>query len=473
MIQFPDFYPDELFYSFLCRCYVRSGFLSFRDMADYLYPRKDIKPDIRFLNPLNDSIYKRIEDIRPFSIISRENTMFPILRFEDLSIINNTNTLLSSGMNVNGTIKRIHNGNAVLRYCPCCVQEDRRLYGETYWHRVHQIDRLTVCSKHQCYLNDSQVPLSKQSTPGFYPAEIYIPDELTPKPCDNESLVKFTHYCVTVFQSSIPMMQDTSINELLNAVLSSDYLSPSAMVKNMQRLQQDFDVFDLSLEISHSTIPEFLSRLFTGQNRNFTDVCLLAFFEQIPAAILSDPSKWKNLIPDNQIYLQVAKEIGANYVLVKHIGDAVLKQYRSIQKIQRKNSRAEIKYAEMDNTLLPQVKQVCKDIYEGATKDDRPHKVSIRSIEKDLCLTQHCLEKLPQCIAEIKRWQESQAEYWARETVWAVGKIEKAGQILNWRHFRTLTNMRREDFLRCNEYLENYTSIEHAKRISQILTSAG
>lgn len=473
MMQYPDFYPDELFYSYLCRCYVRSGYLSYRDISSYLYPRKDIKPDIRFLNPLNDSVRKSIEDIKPFSTISRENTMFPVLRFENQSIIKNTYILLSSAMSINGTIKRIHNGNEFLRYCPCCVQEDRRKYGETYWHRTHQIDHLTICSKHECYLIDSQVPLSKQTTPWFYPAEIYIPDELTPKPCDNENLVQFTHYCVTVFQSDVSMSQETSINELLNAGLSNEYLSPSGIVKDMQRLQNDFDDFDLSLGISHSTIPEYLSRLFTGQNRNFTDVCLLAFFEQIPAAILSDPSKWRNLIPDNQIYLQVAKEIGTDYVLVKHIGEAVLKQYRSIQKIQRKNTRAEIKYAEMDSTLLPRVKQVCQDLYEGATKDDRPHKVSIRSVEKALSLTQHRLDRLPQCTAEIRRWQESQAEYWARETTWAVKKIEKEGKDLSWKSFRTLTNMRREDFLRCKEFLKNYTSDEQAERISQILSSAG
>lgn len=473
MIQYPGFYPDELFYSYLCRCYVRSGFLSYRDMADYLYPRKNIKPDIRFINPLNDIVRKTIGAIKPFSAISREHTMFPILRFEDQSVIENTYSLLSSVMDVNGTIKRIHNGNAVLRYCPCCAQEDRKLYGETYWHRVHQIDRLTICSKHRCYLVDTHIPLSKQATPGFYPAEIIIPDEVSLTLCDNEKLGAFAHYCTTVFLSDIPITAELTVNELLNAALNKEYLSSSGMTKDMNRIQKDFNEYSWSLAIQHSTIPEYLGKLYTGKNRNLIDVCLLAFFEKIPAELLSDPINWKAMIPMNRIYIQVADETGVSYDLVKQIGESVLNRYRSMQKTQRQNRRAEIKYAEMDATLLPRVKQVCKDLYEGASVDDRPHKVSIRSVEKALSLTQHRLDRLPQCNAEIIQWQESQAEYWARETVWAVGKIEKAGQILNWRHFRTLTNMRREDFLRCKEYLENYTSIEHAKRISQILTSAG
>ena len=35
-----------------------------------------------------------------------------------------------------------------LKYCPICVQEDRKLYGETYWHRKHQIRNMQTCYKH-------------------------------------------------------------------------------------------------------------------------------------------------------------------------------------------------------------------------------------------------------------------------------------------------------------------------------------
>lgn len=38
------------------------------------------------------------------------------------------------------------------RYCPACVQDDRNRYGETYWHREHQLDWVGVCSKHLVFL---------------------------------------------------------------------------------------------------------------------------------------------------------------------------------------------------------------------------------------------------------------------------------------------------------------------------------
>jgi len=42
-----------------------------------------------------------------------------------------------------------------LRYCPQCVTADRREYGETYWHRQHQLPGMCVCAEHAVWLEDS------------------------------------------------------------------------------------------------------------------------------------------------------------------------------------------------------------------------------------------------------------------------------------------------------------------------------
>lgn len=44
-----------------------------------------------------------------------------------------------------------------LRYCPECVTLDRQHYGETYWHRQHQLPGVYVCPMHFVWLEDSQV----------------------------------------------------------------------------------------------------------------------------------------------------------------------------------------------------------------------------------------------------------------------------------------------------------------------------
>jgi hypothetical protein len=44
-----------------------------------------------------------------------------------------------------------------LQYCPECAVGDRKLYGETYWHRQHQLPGIRVCPIHAAWLESSQV----------------------------------------------------------------------------------------------------------------------------------------------------------------------------------------------------------------------------------------------------------------------------------------------------------------------------
>lgn len=44
-----------------------------------------------------------------------------------------------------------------LRSCPCCDAENINNYGETYWHRAHQVAGVEVCPVHNVFLQDSNV----------------------------------------------------------------------------------------------------------------------------------------------------------------------------------------------------------------------------------------------------------------------------------------------------------------------------
>lgn len=56
-----------------------------------------------------------------------------------------------------------------LRYCPMCVREDIDTYGETYWHRVHQLPAMVYCTKHRVRLRNSAVEVTGTHM-GFHPA---------------------------------------------------------------------------------------------------------------------------------------------------------------------------------------------------------------------------------------------------------------------------------------------------------------
>jgi len=55
-----------------------------------------------------------------------------------------------------------------LKYCPLCATEDISSYGETYWHRQHQLSEMLYCAKHRVRLIDSDI-LVKRASAGFYP----------------------------------------------------------------------------------------------------------------------------------------------------------------------------------------------------------------------------------------------------------------------------------------------------------------
>ncbi len=47
-----------------------------------------------------------------------------------------------------------------LRYCPDCIKQDMLLYGEPYWHRVHQCPGVFVCPEHKILLVKTSIPAS-------------------------------------------------------------------------------------------------------------------------------------------------------------------------------------------------------------------------------------------------------------------------------------------------------------------------
>ena len=54
-------------------------------------------------------------------------------------------------------IRRLGRGRKAihLRFCPECAQEDRAAFGETYWHRLHQLHGVDACAHHDVFLEET------------------------------------------------------------------------------------------------------------------------------------------------------------------------------------------------------------------------------------------------------------------------------------------------------------------------------
>lgn len=101
--------------------------------------------------------------------------------------------------------------------------------------------------------------------------------------------------------------------------------------------------------------------------------------------------------------------------------------------------------------------------------DERPRRITVSAVRKEMGLPDKRFDKLSKCKEEILKYQESQKEYWEREVVWAVKKLEKEKQVVNWRHIRDLTNMRNENFQSCKQYLWKYAEEKELEILENII----
>jgi hypothetical protein len=85
-----------------------------------------------------------------------------------------------------------------LRYCPGCVEKERRDFGECFWHRLHQISGVEICPLHAMFLEKSSVRMSNASLfySGLFSAERTVSDV----PPRNASSSPFFHSFVGIAQ---------------------------------------------------------------------------------------------------------------------------------------------------------------------------------------------------------------------------------------------------------------------------------
>ena len=158
---FPVPYPDELWYSTLCRYHVRSGNINTATTFQELF---ESRKEETYSCLLPDGGIRKVAAQLPVGTldvdeIARKHTLFSyVFRFQTLET---KQKLLCQAKN--GDIKYLvklprQYWSRSLKFCPVCQKEDMEKYGETYWHLSHQIPSATICTKHRCrLLNYSQI----------------------------------------------------------------------------------------------------------------------------------------------------------------------------------------------------------------------------------------------------------------------------------------------------------------------------
>ncbi len=197
---FPKIYPGELFFSAVARmidhslskqepvieAYLQSAY----NKTHWFFPR------IRF-DELNNL---------PAETIIQYHTLFPffeqIMKSEDSGRLRDY--MLTNSLNANRVFKKPTTNYKILRFCPLCIEYDIQTFGETYWHREHNLPAVSTCTIHNCFLEKWNPPIEENVDGKVHSAQRNLIGNYEVKHNSNEFLSVFDRRLVDVLNMRKP-----------------------------------------------------------------------------------------------------------------------------------------------------------------------------------------------------------------------------------------------------------------------------
>lgn len=459
---FPEPYPDELLYSVLARYYVRSGYPIYRSAAEDLYRDALITPDMEFLNPLTLDAWQHLTRNQDRKHRIFHHTMFPYYSaFLSQDRQKELLTKLAGNQKVRcDMLRRIGEKEAVkgLLFCPLCANEDRKRYGETYWHRTHQIPHLVICPIHHCRLKYALTRKKDSRSPTLLTAQELIPIPKEIAFVENASLIRLAEYRNEVFQMMKDVNSPVPVHVFFDSQLAyTPYKSTRGAQRNITKLTEDFLNFYRELPENPVAKVWQMQKVFTGDKLNPYVICMIADFLQISPAALVDrklPPRSQKKEFDARIHAlftagyncrQIADKLGISYESVKKMKAGSYEKSRTKQK--GKGGAKRTDWELRDKETLPLVKEAILAVKES--DGDRPVRITLSAVEKHLRLPSKSLLKMPICKKEVEQYTETMEQYWTREILWALDDIRKNCEPVTWTGIRRRINITRADFDRC------------------------
>lgn len=422
----PAIYPDELVYSWFCRYYIHSGSLNHKMALNDLFCKRSDCLSKEFIGNLNPKARERVEKEMSMEDVVLKHTMFSQYARFSMGKEQILNTLINNatvGVHNIFTVLPREDNDRYLKYCPLCVKEDKARYGETYWHRLHQIRGMQICTKHGCVLYPSDVSAISYNSFSFQPAEFSV-DENVEVVAADEKLLDYSCYIVDVFNTPIGFEDNTPISAILyKALKEQGYLRGSQ--RRVQQLSKDMCHFFNELSVSNIASFNQVQRVLHGSLYEFSTVCQIAFFLKVP----------------------VSKLISATLTQVE------ITEGTSHRKAVKKD------WIALDKEIAPALEKFADDIYNGIDSDGRPERITLKRVCREFEINEETFKNLHRCQKIIKKYAETQDEFWAREIVWAYKKLKEKGQLFYWSDIRKLTGIKKCNLDRVIPYLKEYPEI--------------
>ncbi|MEB4783722.1 TnsD family Tn7-like transposition protein [Paenibacillus jamilae] len=189
---FPMPYPDELFYSVLARYHLLSGNSGYKSTTFELFNTYNAAAIVDLNSHLNTLVQKipSKSSLTEDEIIAK-HTLFPFYapflpKERSEKVIECMKS--SRGGSVHNRVGIVSSNVKTpshLRFCSACLEEDLKVYGESYWRRMHQIPGLLICQKHHEVLSNSEVIINRLGKREYILA--------TRKICTNVGTIELSH----------------------------------------------------------------------------------------------------------------------------------------------------------------------------------------------------------------------------------------------------------------------------------------
>lgn len=176
LTYFPTPYPGEWWYSVLCRYHVRSGNPKNQTTIRELFSGKtnaaigSVLPNstiVQIASQLPPDTLKIREIIQQHTLFSYFMRCCPVKQKEEaLNRICGGHPLVITSIRM---FSKLSEWKPC--YCPLCVEEDRKNYGEAYWHIEHQIPLMGVCPRHGCRLRHKENISASHFAYTFFPLD--------------------------------------------------------------------------------------------------------------------------------------------------------------------------------------------------------------------------------------------------------------------------------------------------------------
>lgn len=413
----PEIYPDELVYSWLSRYFVYSGCTNNRMLLSQLLHSKSNNPSIEFIGHLNEVAERQITQVYSMDDLILNHTMFPqYARFmpADKREVALAELKRYCDPHKVFTILPRNERELWLKYCPLCVTEDRKKYGETYWHRVHQVRNMMICPTHRCKLEISGVDARSEKVFAFNPAELSVKNT-EPTFEYNHKLIKYSQYIAEIFTFELEKDSLMPISVIIyDAMKKSKYMK--GQHRNMELFMADFQGFFTEMGLNSIISIHQIRRVMLKNGTEFSAICQIAYFLDIYASDLLHPTLKTS---------KIQEENESHYI----------------------RNRPAVDWQKFDKEKASLLKQHCNAIYTGLASG-RPERVSEKEVCRFLKVTWDGFKNLPKCQNVWQQYKESYDESNARKIVWGYEKLrsDSPDKKLYFLDLRKITGVKKQRF---------------------------